>query len=190
MRPDDPRDDAVDPELEEIASLLEQAGREQRLDLARAARPVPDEERAVERALATLWRPSGGRMRARRLALALAAAAALVALLVLEPWRGSGEGGQGGGELLGEHELRLVHPRGAVDSYAPIAWTGSEGPLRLSVHAADGMRLLGPVRVEGSSFTPPADELARWPAEIRVELERTLPDGGLERAVATARRVP
>lgn len=185
------RDEPLEPELGELARLLEQAGDEQRRDLARARTPLdPERERlgeaALQRALERAWRAQERGRRARRWGLAAVLAAAAAVLLVVRPWR-EPRGTHAPGELLGDGRPRIVHPVGAVEGYAPIEWRDLEGPCLLSVRDGEGRLLFGPRSVT-SPFTPRDEESASWPDEIVVEIEWRTPDGTRESASAEARR--
>jgi hypothetical protein len=92
---------------------------------------------------------------------------------------------------LGDGTVRLVRPRGTVESFAPIEWEGrasSGAEYRVVIAPPGGGAPLLEHRTSDTRWNPTPEELAQLPREIRVEV--TLHVDGAARAsdAAEARR--
>jgi len=158
-------------ELVEAAELLERAAREERATRRDAERiaHAPGES--------ALGRPPARRgPRRARIAVLVALTAAGVALGL---WlvRARASDGREPPLWLGEGTVRILRPRGAVGSYAPIEWQGRlspRGEYRITILDATGVTPAGAALLEhrttDTRWTPSAEELERLPARVRVEV--------------------
>lgn len=103
-----------------------------------------------------------------------AAAAGIAVALVL----GRGERENDGEPLwMGEETVRLRHPRGLVTDYSPIRWDGHlprRGEYRITIEGEAAANPAGPTflehRTTETQWTPPAEDLSRLGARIRVDV--------------------
>ena len=185
-------------ELDEVRTLLNETADDARRtrDEARDWTDAPG-ERDMDRAVGLS--PSAptlvGGARWPRVALLAGLAAASVALL---SWLGGGSDPEDPIEpvYMGPDTLSLVHPKGRVESYAPIRWEGElppGGEFHVLVTDATGAHPatdpLIETRTRATYWTPTAAELARLTPRIRVELRLLAGDGDeLERVSTRAER--
>jgi hypothetical protein len=186
----EPADPRLEPELEQLARMLDETARQEERDLAAAAaRPAPRDRAALEERMDALWRGLDQRRRRARWlkGAGLAAAAAALVLLLLLRSPGGPEPGPGG-ELLGGSEVEVLPPGEGLRAWERLEWRGPGGPYVLRVYDAEsGALLLGPRRVDAERYSPTPEERAGWPVRIRIELEWRRPDGTPERASGEAR---
>ncbi len=155
-------------------------------------------ERETRRAAATLTHAPGedtlgrglarerGQRRGRRVAwLALAAAGVALCLFLL---RDRGRNERPEPVWLGGETVRLLHPRGTVESFAPIEWQGRLSPggeYRITITAATDATASEDVLLEhrtaDTRWTPSAEQLERLPTRVRIEVAVFL-DGVLQAA--------
>lgn len=174
--------DPLDPELAEVARLLDATAAEEARDVRAAGglRDAPGLGR-VEEALSSAWgQPREvARAPARRPWILVLAGAA--AVLVLFLWLRGPEPAQGGprGEYLNEPELELVAPAAQAPRWDRIEWRGpAHGTYRVTVRDAHtGALVHGPVQQAGSVLALAPEETARWPQRILIELELQRADG-------------
>ncbi|NOT31376.1 MAG: hypothetical protein HOP15_13095 [Planctomycetes bacterium] len=172
-----------DPELEEVARLLDEVAAQEARDTraAEALRDAPGLER-VERTLSSAWGPA--REAATEPAkkpwalVLLGVAASLFLFLWLRDARAPAQDGPRG-EYLNDPEFELVAPPAQVTRWERIEWRGpAQGTYRVTVRdARTGALVHGPVQQAGTVLALAPGEAARWPQRILIELELQRPDG-------------
>lgn len=176
-----PSDPSGDPELEELARLLDEVAAQEASDTRAAAAlgAVPGLAR-VESTLQSAWGPAPRASNPRLWSLVLlGVAASLVLLLWLRETRSAGHGGPRG-EYLGETEFEVLVPGARTEQWDRIEWAGpADGDYRVTVRdASTGALLLGPLAHTKSTVLPLGREsTSAWPPRILIELELRRADG-------------
>jgi hypothetical protein len=175
-------DPEPDPELKEIAQLLDEVAAQEELEREEAETllKAPGLER-VEPALRAAWSTparSAARPWIRRLAI-LGAAAAVV---VYVGWRSAERPEDGGprGNYLADGTVQVIHPAERAVEWDRIEWSGpAQATYRLRIrNAVSGDVILGPVEVRARSVLPlRPEDTAGWPERIRIEVELKRADG-------------
>jgi hypothetical protein len=121
---------------EDVVRALERAAALEREVLAETRGPATgDEVRAVEAALRDAWAPRA-RGVSRRNAVWLAAAASVLATLAV--WRAFRSDEPSPSVRLGENEVHILAPEGAVEAFTRIRWeTSTRGTPRFEVRILD-----------------------------------------------------
>jgi hypothetical protein len=178
--PDSERGPAPDPELAEVARLLDEVAAQEALETreAEALRDAPGLER-VERSLSSQWAPAPAARGRRRWAVVAAAAALLLLFLWL---REGGEPAPVGpsGEYLSDPAFELVAPPGLATGWDRIEWTGpAQATYRVTVRdALTGRPVFGPSEPgPGTRLLLAPQETERWPSRILIEVELRRADG-------------
>lgn len=174
--------DPTDPELAEVARLLDATAAQEARDLraARELRDAPGLGR-VEQTLSSAMGPSREVANAparKPWAFVLLGAAAALVLFFLLREREPAQGGPSG-EYLNDRELEVVTPAAVVPRWERIEWRGpAQGTYRVTVRdASTGAIVHGPVQQAGTVLVLAPEATARWPRRIEIELELQRPDG-------------
>ncbi len=173
-------DPGTDPELDELARLLDEVAAQEARDTraAEAQRDAPGLDR-VERTLNSAWAPARAPTKRPWALFLLGAAASLALFLWLREARAPAQGGPRG-EYLNEPEIEVLEPGAQVTRWERIEWRGpADGTYRVTVRdASTGALALGPLQRSGSTVLPLEREQTRgWPRRVLIEVELRRADG-------------
>jgi hypothetical protein len=171
-----------DPELDDVARLLDEAAAEEARDM-RAAEELehaPGLDK-VEPVLQSAWGEESPRWR-RRTWLGLMSAVGVAAALVAIFWLRGAESTTGEtprDHFLNGDERGIVYPPARAARWDHIEWRGPpDGTYRLKVLSENGDLVYGPIdNIRGTVHDLPPEVTARWPTTITIEVSTRRKDG-------------
>lgn len=176
-------DHEPDPELDDVARLLDEAAAQEASEMQAALelKEAPGLQK-VEPTLTAAWSASARASRKRnwfRFMIAVGAAAAIIAYFLM---RGVGEPQSGGpsGQFLGDDEFKVVYPPEHASRWDRVEWTGpKEGTYRLRILDTRTRAVIyGPIdNIKGTQRLLTPEDTTQWPSKITIEVEKRLKDG-------------